>query len=97
MGELDASGPARHYKMSNCGRRGVRPGGSLRADSRGPVALDRSLRSWRRGGMGGLEVETGSEKKIRGGVVHMPVTPTYPGVYIEEIPSIRGSMGGSIP
>jgi hypothetical protein len=47
--------------------------------------------------MGGLEVETGSEKKIRGGVVHMPVTPTYPGVYIEEIPSIRGSMGGSIP
>jgi len=55
------------------------------------------LRSWRRGGMGGLEVETGSEKKIRGGVVHMPVTPTYPGVYIEEIPSIRGSMGGSIP
>ena len=46
---------------------------------------------------GGLEVETGSEKKIRGGVVHMPVTPTYPGVYIEEIPSIRGSMGGSIP
>ena len=31
------------------------------------------------------------------GVVHMPVTPTYPGVYIEEIPSIRGSMGGSIP
>ena len=31
------------------------------------------------------------------GVIHMPVTPTYPGVYIEEIPSIRGSMRGSIP
>ena len=62
VGELDASGPARHYKMSNCGRGGGPSRREPAADSRGPVALDRSLRSWRRGGMGGARGRNGVQE-----------------------------------